>query len=107
MIRSRVAKTAYDAPTTDTTFSMVKKSPIGIVVRRGALRRFDALTRKTAELPVEISWDRRTDHRRGTSESAPVERRAGDRRKSPPFTWDAADFVVVSAPQDAPGPRKK
>ena len=74
---------------------MAKKKPIGIVVKRGALRRFDALTRKTAELPVVVSWDRRTQTRRSTSEPAPVERRQDDRRKAPPFTWDAADFVVV------------
>jgi hypothetical protein len=73
---------------------MAKKKPVGIVVRRGALRRFDALTRKTAELPVVVSWDRRTEKRRATDGSAPVERRSGDRRKDPPFTWDSADFVV-------------
>jgi hypothetical protein len=86
---------------------MAKKSSIGIVVRRGALRRFDTLTQKTAELPVAISWDRRTDDRRATGDSAPVERRSGDRRKTPPFTWEAADFVVVDAPQDDAGPAKK
>ena len=86
---------------------MPKKRPIGIVVRRGALRRFDALTQKTAELPVEVSWDRRTDLRRATSESAPVERRSGDRRKSPPFTWEAADFVVVEAPYEDTRPQKE
>jgi hypothetical protein len=74
---------------------MAKKKPIGIVVKRGALRRFDALTRKTAELPVVVSWDRRTQTRRASSEPAPVERRSDDRRKAPPFTWEAADFVVV------------
>jgi len=74
---------------------MAKKKPIGIVVRRGALRRFDVLTRKTAELPVVVSWDRRTQTRREGSEPAPVERRSDDRRKAPPFTWDAADFVVI------------
>ena len=80
---------------------MAKQKPVGIVVRRGALRRFDALTRKTAELPVEVSWDRRTECRRESSETAPVERRSGDRRKRPPFTWEVADFVVVdSAPDD-------
>ena len=74
---------------------MAKKKPVGIVVRRGALRRFDALTRKTADLPVVVSWDRRTGHRRASGESAPVERRSTDRRKKPPFTWEVADFVVV------------
>jgi hypothetical protein len=78
---------------------MVKKKPIGIVVRRGALRRFDSLTRKTAELPVEISWDRRAENRRESSEPASVERRSSDRRKQPPFTWEVADFVVVDPKQ--------
>jgi hypothetical protein len=86
---------------------MAKKKPVGIVVRRGALRRFDALTRKTAELPVVVSWDRRTDDRREIAESAPVERRSGDRRKAPPFTWEAADFVVVADPQESAEPHKK
>ena len=76
---------------------MAKKKPIGIVVRRGALRRFDALTRKTAELPVVVSWDRRTQNRRSSSEPAAVERRSDDRRKPAPFTWEAADFVVVDS----------
>jgi hypothetical protein len=79
---------------------MAKKKPVGIVVRRGALRRFDALTRKTAELPVVVSWDRRTANRRASRESTPVEQRAGDRRQTPPFTWDAADFVVVETPPE-------
>lgn len=79
---------------------MAKKKPLGIVVKRGALRRFDSLTRKTAELPVEITWDRRTQDRRASDETAGVERRSGDRRKEPPFTWQAADFVVVDDSQD-------
>ena len=79
---------------------MAKRNPVGIIVRRGALRRFDALARKTADLPVVVSWDRRTKQRRASDESAPVERRSSDRRKTPPFTWDAADFVVVGAAQE-------
>ena len=79
---------------------MAKKKPIGIVVRRGALRRFDALTRKTAELPVEITWDRRTAQRRAPGDIAGVERRSGDRRKEPGFTWQVADFVVVEDGQE-------
>src|SRR5687767_10120169 len=78
---------------------MAKKKSVGIVVRRGALRRFDALTRKTADLPVIVSWDRRTADRRGSTEPAPVELRSGDRRKQAPFTWEVADFVVVDGPQ--------
>lgn len=79
---------------------MAKKKPIGIVVKRGALRRFDALTRKTTDLPVEIRWDRRTQQRRATDGPATVERRSGDRRKEPPYTWQVADFVVVDDNQD-------
>jgi len=79
------------------TICVASKKPVGIIVRRGALRRFDALVRKTADLPVVVSWDRRTEHRRASCESAPVERRSSDRRKTPPFTWDAADFVVADA----------
>jgi len=81
---------------------MTKKKPVGIVVRRGALRRFDALTRKTAHLPVAVSWDRRTGYPRASSESAPAERPSIDRRQEPPFTWEVADFVVVDAPQERP-----
>jgi hypothetical protein len=73
---------------------------VGIVVRRGALRRFDALTRKTTDLPVLVSWDRRTTARRTSSEPVPVELRSGDRRKTPPFTWEVADFVVVDTPPE-------
>jgi len=74
---------------------VAKKKPIGIVVRRGALRRFDALTRKAADLPVDVTWDRRTGQRRESGDTAGVERRSGERRKEPPYTWQVADFVVV------------
>ena len=79
---------------------MAKKKPVGIIVRRGAVRRFDALTSKTAELPVVVSWDRRTADRRAAAAQAPTERRSSDRRKAPPFTWDTADFVVVERARD-------
>jgi hypothetical protein len=61
---------------------------VEVFVRRGALRRFDAFKRKTTELPVRVSWDRRV-HTGEAPEDQP------DRRQAPPFTWDAADFVVV------------
>ena len=79
---------------------MAQKKPVGIVVRRGALRRFDALTRKTADLPVVLSWDRRTSDRRTSREPVPVELRSADRRKAPPYTWEVADFVVVETPEE-------
>jgi hypothetical protein len=75
-----------------------------IVVRRGALKRFDSMKKKTAGLPVELVWDRRVGGER-RAESGPPEgnRRKTDRRQQPPFTWSLADFVVVP-PQDAEPP---
>jgi hypothetical protein len=74
----------------------VAKKPVRLIVRRGATGRFEALARKTADLPVVVTWDRRSEDRRASPGSVPDERRSSDRRKAPPFTWDAADFVVVS-----------
>jgi hypothetical protein len=74
---------------------MARSKPIGLVVRRGALRRFDALKRKSAELPVNVLWDNRTNDRRKAAVPVPTDRRRSDRRQPPPFTWDTADFVVV------------
>lgn len=67
-----------------------------IVVRRGALRRFDALKRKTSDLPVVVTWDRRQTERRAASEDISSDRRRVDRRQKPPFTWELAEFVVVA-----------
>ena len=68
---------------------------VELVVRRGALRRFDKLKTAVADLPVKLTWDRRLDERRTESSDVGQERRKTDRRKRPPFTWDTADFVVV------------
>ena len=79
-----------------------EKGAIEIVVRRGSLRRFDALKTRTAELPVVVTWDRRLSDRRGeTAAPADAKRdtRETDRRRKPPFTWDLADFVVVDPPK--------
>ena len=75
-----------------------QKEPLEIVVRRGASRRFDALKNQTSELPVVVTWDRRTSDRRtleNPSMEVPRDRRATERRSEPPFTWELADFVVV------------
>jgi hypothetical protein len=80
--------------------------PLGIVVRRGALRRFDALKRKTAELPVTVLWDRREIDRRASSATRRRDRRQTERRQKAPFTWTLADFVVV-AKLPAPTARTK
>ena len=75
-----------------------KSTAVRIFVRIGALKRFHVLKQKTAELPVEVTWDRRRTERRAASDTRPDEQRKTDRRSAPPFTWDAADFVVVETP---------
>jgi hypothetical protein len=77
---------------------------VGIVVRRGARRRFDALKQKTADLDAVVSWDRRQTDRRASSQPAQIDQRKTERRRKPPFTWEVADFVVLdhSAPEAAP-----
>jgi hypothetical protein len=73
-----------------------------IFVRRGALRRFDRLTRDAAELPVSVEWDRRVHERRTSGTSpVPVDHRERDRRREPAFTWKSADFVVAPPKDDA------
>lgn len=82
--------------------------PIELVVRRGALWRFNTLKRKTAELPVKVLWDRRQADRRTEPHEQGGERRTTDRRQPPPFTWEVADFVVVGPPPAAnTGGKKK
>jgi len=84
-----------------------KGGPIEIVVRRGSLRRFDALKTRTAELPVVVTWDRRL-RREEDEPGAKAKRRYAERRRTPPFTWDLADFVVVEPPKrrkSAPAPK--
>ena len=66
-----------------------------IRVKRGALRRFDQLKTKSEGLPVEVKWDRRTSDRRSEPSGDQAERRKQERRQAPPFTWDAAEFVIV------------
>lgn len=76
-----------------------KKTPqvsVELIVRRGALRRFDKLKHATATLPVQVLWDRRTADQGSTPSRARGEQ--PERRQRPPFTWDTADFVVVENP---------
>jgi hypothetical protein len=83
-----------------------------IRVKRGALRRFDQLTRKSANLPVEVKWDRRTSERRSSPAPQGEDRRSNERRQPAPFTWDAADFLVegdhsgTGAPPDPASKRR-
>ena len=69
---------------------------IELVVRRGALRRFRMLKQKAANLPVNVVWDRRQKDRRTGPINTTPDRRTADRRHSPSFTWEAADFVIVT-----------
>jgi hypothetical protein len=69
--------------------------PIVLVVKRGALRRFDALTRQTAQMQVQVIWDRRSRPRRVATVASDQERRRADRRQRSSYTWQAADFVVA------------
>jgi len=71
------------------------KPKITLIVRRGALRRFDRLKRDTTELPADVTWDRREQDRRRAASKHVGGARKGERRGKPPFTWDVADFVVV------------
>ncbi len=71
-------------------------TPIRLIVRKGAGRRFEALQAKTAHLNVEVAWDQREGDRRTVSEAATANRRKSDRRRKASGTWDLADFVVVT-----------
>lgn len=75
--------------------------PIVLVVKRGALRRFDALKRRTSDLQVEVIWDRRTQSRRTTGAAPSIERRTGERRRPQTFTWNAAEFTVAVPSREA------
>jgi hypothetical protein len=78
---------------------------VELVVRRGALRRFQKLKEKAADLPVTVSWDRREGERRKASDNkANPDQRKTDRRQKPPFTWEVSDFVVV---QRTPARKRK
>jgi len=73
-------------------------SALRIFVRRGALRRFHRLKQDSEGLPVKVEWDRREGDRR-TDVGAPpetTEQRQSERRREPPFTWEAGEFVVVN-----------
>lgn len=73
-------------------------APIELIVRRGALRRFDKLKQATSELPVKLTWDRRVDDGRGPVKPGQRDPGYAERRGAPPYTWDAADFLVVGKP---------
>ena len=83
---------------TDKHRALTKKNtpPVTLVVKRGALRRFDRLKQATRELDAEVIWDRRASDRGTGAQAEPSK----NRRKAMPSTWDLADFVV-SEPESA------
>ena len=78
---------------------------VRMFVRIGALKRFHFLKKKTVDLPVSVEWDRRRGERR-TEEEGNGNRSGAERRGTPPFTWQTADFVVVEESVDPVGARK-
>jgi hypothetical protein len=72
------------------------ETPITLVVRRGAVRRFNKLQQQTRDLPVVVTWDRRAD------EPLDTPHEAEERRQQPSFTWELADFLVVPGEDDPP-----
>jgi hypothetical protein len=93
-------------PAADNQEAMSEPKPIRMVVRRGAIRRFEALKQQTADLPVVVSWDRRQRDRRNVSGDIARDRRRTERRQQPSFTWDLADFVVVDESRTDPNAEK-
>lgn len=73
---------------------------VELIVRRGALRRFDRLKAVTAGMPVKLTWDRRIGERRQGATAVPQERRQQERRERPSFTWELADFIVITKRRD-------
>jgi hypothetical protein len=70
------------------------QDPILLIVRRGALRRFATLQRKTAHLDVKVIWDRRVQTRRQGARDLRDDQRSADRRSKVPQSWQLADFAV-------------
>jgi hypothetical protein len=66
-----------------------------IFVKRGAIWRFNRLSRDAKKLAISVEWDRRTNDRRGAAAPVQQDQRREDRRGAAPFTWDTAEFVVV------------
>jgi hypothetical protein len=89
------AKVKAAARTRKTTAARPASEPVRLFVRRGADRRFAKLKEKTADLDVQIEWDRRENDRRNENVPVSGDRRKTDRRSEPAFTWDVADFAVV------------
>jgi len=72
-----------------------------LIVRRGLSATYQVFLRVFADSRrLEVIEDRRSRDRRHQHESAPVDRRTGERRGPPPRTWDLADFIAVEPPEE-------
>lgn len=71
-----------------------------IFVKRGALWRFNRLSRDAKSLPVSVEWDRRQEDRRAADAPVAEDQRKEDRRRAAPFTWDTAEFVIAEEDTD-------
>ena len=102
-----MAGTPKRAARKTTSGKQTPEPAIQMFVRRGATPRYEALKRKTKHLNVQVAWDRRESDRRDDPVTIENNRRFQDRRKTPPFTWDTADFVVVvpKSPRRKTSPR--
>ena len=87
-MRSRSERTRIERPATANDNDGSGKTVIR--VKRGALRRCDRLRPRG-----RFRLCGRTTERRAESSAEGPDRRRKDRRQAPPFTWDAAEFVVV------------
>jgi hypothetical protein len=78
-------------------------SRLELIVRHGAHHRFEMLKSKSVGLPVVVRWDRRNQDSRPQAAAADRrEARPSERRQSPPYTWEVADFVLVERAADVP-----
>ena len=73
----------------------MKMTSLRIFVKRGALWRFNRLSRDAEKLQIAVEWDRRKEDRRGSAAPVAADQQKEDRRGTPPFTWETAEFVVV------------
>ena len=73
-----------------------------VIVRAGAIDRFWALATAFRQNPdTLICCDRRQTARRRMRVRTARDRRRGERRKPPPASWDALDFILVGGLADA------
>lgn len=50
---------------------------------------------------MKLTWDRRLRDRRRSTQDVDLNHRRTERRRTPPFTWETADFLVVE--KESPG----